>query len=165
MKTSVSQILWRAITWMIERFLEMGISGVILLIFAFSTGAELLDDVFENLIAAAFGAAMFYFISLYGLSCILFGLFFRNTSPHRHAKIMTAAFCIHVIGFFLFIVFWDLYTGGGDLESLEQALKELPLAMLMIAANGIPAVWIANYVGGVFYRWAIARSGKTTLTS
>jgi hypothetical protein len=150
---------------MIERLLEMGISGVIVLIFAFSTGAELLDDVFENLLAAAFGAAMFYFISLYGLSCILFGLFFRSTSPRRHAKIMTAAFCIHVIGFFLFFLLWDLYIGGGVLESPEQVLKERLLPMLMIAANGIPAVWIANYVGGVFYRWAIARSGKTMLTS
>ena len=165
MKPSLSQLLWRSITWMIERLLEMGLSGVIVLIFAFSTRAELADDIFENLLAAASGAAMFYFISLYGLSCILFGLFFRSTSPRRHAKIMTAAFCIHVIGFILFFLLWDLYTVGGDLESPEKVLKEILLTMFMIAANGIPAVWIANYVGGVFYRWGLARSGKTTLTS
>jgi hypothetical protein len=160
---------------MIERLLEMGLSGFIISGFIavfgpifnyFSNRPRRFDDsFFEYLLTIPFGAFLFYFISLYGISCILFGLILRNPTPRRHANIMVAAFCVHVIGYYFFLVLYDQYTGGRGLVSLEQVLLELLPLPLMIGASGIPAVWIANYVGGVFYRWAIARSGKTTLTS
>ena len=166
MKPSLSQLFWRLITWTIERILELVIVAAL---FGFRQFFQILVParasdmgVLEAMVAGAFGAYIFYFISLYGVSCVLFGLIFRNPTPRRHANIMVAAFCVHIIGYILFLIIYNFYTGVGELGEL---LKELLPFSLVPAIPGIPAVWIANYVGGAFYRWAVARSGKTTLTS
>ena len=151
---------------MIERLLEMGVSGVIVVFATIFRQPDLLDgSFFQSMLAVSFGAAIFYFISLYGLSCILFGLIFRKSTPRRHANIMVGAFCVHVIGYFLFVVLYDLYTGGSGIESPGRLLAELLPPLLLIGVSGIPAVWVGNYIGGLFYLWALTRSGKATLTS
>ena len=160
---------------MIERLLEMVISGFILSsllvvlgpILSYLSNRPQRSDggFFEMVVVMPFGAFIFYFISLYGISCILFGLIFRSPIPRRHAKIMTAAFSVHVIGFFITSFVYNVFVDGQSVESYKHLLLELLSFSLVAAVPGIPAVWIANYAGGVFYRWAIARSGKTTLTS
>ncbi len=172
MKPSLSQLFWRLITWTIERLTEMGLFGFISSVFISVFGPIFLyfsdqpqrpvGGLFETALVMPFGAFIFYFISLYGVSCVLFGLIFRNPTPRRHANIMVAAFCVHVIGYILFLIIYDFYTGVGE---LGEFLKELLAFSLFAGITGIPAVWIANYVWGVFYRWAVARSGKATLTS
>lgn len=167
---SFASLFWRLAVWLIERLLETGLAGIVVafvtIFFHFSNQPERLDgSVFQNMLAVSFGAGIFYFISLYGVSCILFGLVFRNPTPSRHANIMVTAFCVHVIGYFLFVILYDLYMGGMGLDSPKQVLRELLPLLLLIGASGIPAVWVGNYVGGIFDRWARARFGKTTWTS
>jgi hypothetical protein len=159
--------------WMIERLLEMGLYVFILFCFITVVATILSYPTneppdfdhyfFEFALMVPFIVLFLYFITLYGISCVLFGLIFRNPTPRRHAKIMVAAFCVHLIGYFLFLMSYSLYRDGPELGEILMK-RVLPISIFVVIP-GIPAVWIANYAGGVFYRWAIARSGKTTLTS
>ena len=164
--TSLHRPFWRLAAWVIERSIEIGLVGVVV----GSIGIFLQKDEFffdqegimELVMTLSFAPFFFYFFSLYGLSCILFGLIFRSSDPRRHANKMMIVFGIHTIRLFFYSSVSSV-AGGNGLAPDFIVDGRINLIWLY-AVFGFPVIWIANYTGAIFYRWGLGRYGDITLS-
>jgi hypothetical protein len=85
------------VVWIIERIAEIALGGIILLVTLLAVGeldfdaSTMVEEYRRNLLYIAY----FYSFSAYGVSCVIFCLLFRSTSPWIAASVFGAAFLTH----------------------------------------------------------------------
>lgn len=137
----IAKYFRRLIIFVAERLLEAVFFGVLwgaLLMSAWISAVQAGDggQILNFVRMIAFPMLMFHFLSWYFLSCILFGLIFRNPQPLRQGLVFMGAGAAHVVVMLL---------RQGAFMSAWFYLETL---------WGLLSVFLANYLGArLLLRW------------